>query len=595
MKTLCNSFLGKALLLVLLGSLQAYGANLWISEVLFEPPTDPQTTNEYVELRGTPNYLIPTNTYFVAIDGDADDIGKIRNVFPIGGKRIGNNGFLVLLQKASLFSPDTNAIRLQNTGSEFGWGDDSTSSIGHNGTSGETNIRDATVTFLLLESPIFPDPGTIVDQNNDGTLDGTATNWTVLDSIGVLDSSGADRSYGAITVRNSANTTNFPAGNVVRVAWTAKYVGRNGHTTGSVSNDWVASATLQNNAPSYKTHASQATSGKANTSLNHLGGPNFGAAVLDAVRLTESSGSTEVSEGSTTADSYHLRLNTSPGSGKTVTIEIQADAQIRISTSAGGPFTNKTSVTFNASTWNDVETIYVRSIDDSDVEASPHSGVISHAVTNSTASDYPLTTVIPEVFVQVTDNEGAIFGDVSVNPPGNPDAPGEWIEILAQPNVYLKDLYVLALDGSGSGIGKAYTAIAITNILLGSNGVLFVGATNHPYAIPAGTVEVRDAQFNTTNSAGAFDNNTLSVLLVRSATPILPETDLDPGNTGTLSLPAGAQVMDALGWNACHQCCLRWSHPDHQFQSARRRLPVACQYQWNSGGGMVFWRAELGN
>ena len=44
-------------------------AELWINEILFNPPgTD--IPNEYIELRGTPNLILTNGTYFVAVEGD---------------------------------------------------------------------------------------------------------------------------------------------------------------------------------------------------------------------------------------------------------------------------------------------------------------------------------------------------------------------------------------------------------------------------------------------------------------------------------------------------------------------------------------------
>src|SRR5438128_721445 len=105
-------------------------ADLFINEILFNPPgTD--SPDEYIELRGTPNLVLPLGTYFVSVEGDTNrNPGTIKNVFDLSGRVVGGNGFLVLLQKNSLFVAQTNATLLTNAGSGPGWGSGSGSSVG---------------------------------------------------------------------------------------------------------------------------------------------------------------------------------------------------------------------------------------------------------------------------------------------------------------------------------------------------------------------------------------------------------------------------------------------------------------------------------
>src|SRR5262245_34777910 len=114
----------------------AWGAHaqVVINEILFNPPgTDAQT--EYIDLRGTPNLVLPSGTYLLSGQGDTNNPGAIRNVFDLSGRAIGGNGFLALMQRASPYSGHPNASVLINTNSGPGWGDGSTSSIGHRGDS----------------------------------------------------------------------------------------------------------------------------------------------------------------------------------------------------------------------------------------------------------------------------------------------------------------------------------------------------------------------------------------------------------------------------------------------------------------------------
>jgi len=73
-------------------------ADLVINEILFNPPVG-DSTNEFIELRGTPNMVLASGTYLLAVEGDANgDPGTIQNLFDLSGRRVGRNGFLVLLQ-----------------------------------------------------------------------------------------------------------------------------------------------------------------------------------------------------------------------------------------------------------------------------------------------------------------------------------------------------------------------------------------------------------------------------------------------------------------------------------------------------------------
>src|SRR3954462_9790686 len=120
-------------------------SQLVINEVLFNPP-GPDAPDEYIELRGAPNLVIPAGTYFVSIAGDTNaNPGTIKNVFDLSGRVVGPNGLLVLLQKTNSYAANTNAGVLVNTDSGLGWGSGSSSSIGHRGDNGLTDLQNASV------------------------------------------------------------------------------------------------------------------------------------------------------------------------------------------------------------------------------------------------------------------------------------------------------------------------------------------------------------------------------------------------------------------------------------------------------------------
>jgi hypothetical protein len=292
-----------------------------ISEILFNPPGN-DTPNEYIELRGTPNLVLAAGTYFVAVEGDTNgNPGTVQHIFDLSGRQLGGNGFLVLLQKTNSYQPYANATSVINTKGS-GWGSGSSSSIGHRGESGQTEIENGSATYFLIQSSAAPVIGADIDPDNNGAPDGpTYATWIILDSVGVLDDSGlGDIAYGAINFRRNASAT--ASGVVVSIGFNADYVGRAGNTTGSAAADWIASSSLGGAAPSWSLGSSGNTvpSGQAAAALNHIGGPNFGAAAVPGVAAVQSGGSTDLLEGSGT-DSYLLALNTVPSGAVTIQID----------------------------------------------------------------------------------------------------------------------------------------------------------------------------------------------------------------------------------------------------------------------------------
>jgi len=281
------SFLTLAFLLSPVGQLMGAG-NLFINEVLFNPPTD-DAPKEYIELRGATNDVIGAGTYFISIDGNGTNTGGILNVIPVSGLQVGSNGFVVLLQKFHTYATVSGATVLTNSGSLGGWGDGSGSSIGHGGDDGETNLFNASITFLLIRSTVAPANSDDADVNDDGVLDGVATNWTVLDAVGILDNTGSpDKAYGLINFRR--NPTASATGTIVDIGFTAGYVARNGHTVGWTANDWVAGDNLGGTAPNFTLGNTSNTypTSRANAALNHIGGSNFGAPFSHTPSLSHS-------------------------------------------------------------------------------------------------------------------------------------------------------------------------------------------------------------------------------------------------------------------------------------------------------------------
>ena len=536
------------LLTALLSVAAGARADVWINEILFNPP-GVDAPNEYVELRGPPNLLLAAGTYLVAVDGDTNNNpGTIQNVFDLSGRRIGGNGFLVLLQNSNSYAASSNATVLVNTNGP-GFGSGSGSSIGHRGKGGQTDLENNSVTFFLVTSATYPTNGADIDANNDGVPDGALyAGWNVLDAVAVLDNDGAgDFGYGKINFRRAtppgsgATVTN---GTVVSVNFNATYVARAGNTTNWLAASWVAGDGLAGAAPNWTLSAIDTTPiSFAGRPLNHLGLPNFGATNLAGVIVRESGGSTDVLEGSGT-DSFTIALNITPASN--VTVLVSATGPLQVSTNGGASFATACTLVFNST---NARTVTVRALDDNVINASPRAAWVTNSVIASAdPTNYPVGTLVPPVAVNVVENDTLLLNELKVNPPGLEDAPYEFIELLGPPNAFLTNVYLLVIEGNSElNPGTANVVIDLTGAQLGASGLLVILGDGHPYTIPGGTRLFLASELG--DPGGALGNGSVSFLLVSSPTPILKGVDLDAGNNGVLEgLPAGTTVLDSVGW-----------------------------------------------
>ncbi|MFN8528686.1 MAG: hypothetical protein U0670_08760 [Anaerolineae bacterium] len=121
-----------------------------------------------------------------------------------------------------------------------------------------------------------------------------------------------------------------------------------------------------------------------------------------AITVTESGGSTDVTEGGAT-DTFTVVLGSAPTSDVTIAL-------------TGTQVTpDLTPLTFTTANWNTPQTVTVTAIDDAVLESSPHSGSVAFAV-NSADAIYNGFALSP-VSVNITDNEQA-FSITSNTPSG---------------------------------------------------------------------------------------------------------------------------------------------------------------------------------
>lgn len=115
------------------------------------------------------------------------------------------------------------------------------------------------------------------------------------------------------------------------------------------------------------------------------------------ITIVESSGNTTVNEEGETTDTYTIALNSTPTSP--VAIAIAADAETQISQDGVNFFSSLNVVLNNTNP----QTITVRAVNDTDMETSPHTGVITHTVTSSDTNYNGLS--VPNINANVIDND----------------------------------------------------------------------------------------------------------------------------------------------------------------------------------------------
>lgn len=220
---------------------------LLLSDVEFGVAFGNADTQQYFEIKGDPNANVPGKTYMVVVGGDPGPgaPGVISAVFDLGGAQLGSDGYLSVVQagNAFTFAPGTAVLSGTVGGGFGGLGGTNPDRFSDNSTlSNRFEFIFGTNTFMLISANNAPVAGADVDQNDDGLLDGAASTWTVLDSVGAIGtftgSTAQHIGYGKI---------NFSEGGLgigrygpVINAESYGHVARVDESTGYAPTDWVA-------------------------------------------------------------------------------------------------------------------------------------------------------------------------------------------------------------------------------------------------------------------------------------------------------------------------------------------------------------------
>jgi MYXO-CTERM domain-containing protein len=127
--------------------------------------------------------------------------------------------------------------------------------------------------------------------------------------------------------------------------------------------------------------------------------------------------------------------------------------------------------------------------------------------------------------------------------PASTDGPWEYIEIKGAPGASVSGFQIAYIDGDSTQIGIAKLVIPLNGDVLGSAGFLVAKSNLQGHTLPAGCTLRSDNAFDATN--GCLENGTGTFVLVRGAA-LVQGSDYDTNDDGTLDLPAGAVVVDAV-------------------------------------------------
>ncbi|NCG05263.1 MAG: hypothetical protein GWO82_08040, partial [Bacteroidetes bacterium] len=173
------------------------GSGYYINK-LIPSPSGNDLTNEYIEIRGGADEVVPNDLYLIVIEGDGESssLGKVAEAINLGdgSLKFGSNGILVLIANytdentsvkttspyTTLIDSDATVLTIELTGSDVTSSSSSavstkTPDIGYDG-----NLSDETATYMLVSSTSSPKSKYI-----DGPSSGQG-----LAADGVIDSSG---------------------------------------------------------------------------------------------------------------------------------------------------------------------------------------------------------------------------------------------------------------------------------------------------------------------------------------------------------------------------------------------------------------------
>jgi hypothetical protein len=155
----------------------------------------------------------------------------------------------------------------------------------------------------------------------------------------------------------------------------------------------------------------------------------------------------------------------------------------------------------------------------------------------------------PTATLRLKDNDvdaALRLNELLIDPPDRDD-PFEYVELIGTADGALGNVYFVAFEAdAGVNAGLSDVVVDLSSVVKGNSGLAVIksGLGGHP--VPSSATIVPAPQLDTVG--GILENNSTSFLLIHSpASVIAPGIDFDWNGDGTLDLPAGATVLDAVG------------------------------------------------
>lgn len=269
-----------ALILTSLGYSQSFdniptGTGMYINKLIISP-NGADLTNEYIEIRGTANTVVPSDLYLISIEGDGNSSsrGKVSESIQLGDgtRTFGSTGILAITCNytdtddsvvtespyVSVISSGATVIEIALEGGDVTSSSSSavtniTPDIGYDG-----NFIDATGSYMLVTASSDPKgvriDGTTDASDADGNINATGdhTSWVLYDSIAYMDDNDeGSEEYGYAQVIFAQNyATNSAVQNTTASALVLDFASssdinyflRQGTNSGHTANDWIAAA-----------------------------------------------------------------------------------------------------------------------------------------------------------------------------------------------------------------------------------------------------------------------------------------------------------------------------------------------------------------
>ena len=333
------------------------------------------------------------------------------------------------------------------------------------------------------------------------------------------------------------------------IAVTLTFTTANWDTAQTVNVVAVDDAVIEGNHTSTITHTTSSTDGD----YNGLPVGNVTVNITDndtpAITVTQTDGTTVVTEGDVVGDTFDVVLVTVPSANVTVTIT--PDNQTDLGAGQGAAIV----LTFTPGDALVAQTVTVVAFDDAVIEGD-HTSTITFSVASSD-TDYNGLSV-PNLVADIKDNDAPpplpiFINEVFFNPPGI-DTGHEYIELRGTPGETIPaDTYLVLIEGdSGSDPGVIDQIFTLAGMTFGSNGFLVLLQSGNSYtADAASTVVTATATgWGTTFSSRTTDieNGSTSFVLINAATAPAANQDVDANGDGILDGAAVDWLIhDAVG------------------------------------------------